>query len=326
MHHDLLRFNKEKLFLRFNGFENYFNNHKPNSISPYDEELLKRYVDEFLSKVEYLYIQKNLMIAIRDFVQLQFRDSKNEFNSNFTPKMIFPKDQLLFFFTRYSNQLILNIPSLLNTINILQDRILRIVGLCNGLTLVKNRKDRDPTHIPLEFAKFFDFNGNVKQCLTQMGAKITLLSENYWKSYGKIIRRYRNIDQHEFSVLYNYGIDRNHNFVVYLPDNPSERDFEKITFDDKIDGITLIEKNFTIFHKYVEDLMQCMEVPEKIHTVHGNMTYIIPSKSDFTDGKCLCCSQLGNKMIVWYVNSNLLKDKQISFKTRELAIFYDKIS
>jgi hypothetical protein len=252
---------------------------------------------------------------------------KNEFNSKFTPKMILPKDQLLFFFTRYSNQLILSIPSMLNTINILQDRILRIVGLCNGFSLVKNRKDHDPTHIPNKLSKFFDSNSDIaKPCLSQMGAKITLLSENYWKDYGKIIRRYRNIDQHEFSVLYNYGINKNQDFVVYLPDDPWEKDFEKITFNDKIDGITLIENNFTIFHKYIEDIMQCMEIPEKKHDVHGKMTYIKPSKSDFTDGKCLCCSQLGNRMIVWRVRSNLLKDMQIQFNTRELAILYDKIS
>ena len=138
----------------------------------------------------------------------------------------------------------------------LQDRILRIVGLYLGL---------DKTEIPPELSKFFDQNGIPLPSLKNYGDKIEYATRGYWRVHGKIIRKYRNLDQHVFNILYNYGINSAGDFIVYFPDNPSEKGFKKLLFIRKMNGLRLLNDEFHAFHAYVEDLMKILGIPETLH-------------------------------------------------------------
>jgi hypothetical protein len=62
MFHDLLQFNQEKLFLRFNGLSDFIARDRLKTGNSVDDDLLKDYIDEFFSKVEYLYLQQKVII------------------------------------------------------------------------------------------------------------------------------------------------------------------------------------------------------------------------------------------------------------------------
>ncbi len=307
-------FNTERLFLRFNGLAPQYNKNHPNQNSE-AVKLFQMYVDEFLFKADCIYSQLDAINKISGLIELQFNEvtltSENARKINpKCPQLILPKNVLLPFNTTFVNQVIYRIPPVLNLINVLQDRILRIIGLFAGL---------DKVEIPQELSRFFDPTGVPLPSLKNYGNKIELASRRYWRDHGKMIRKYRNLDQHAFNILYNYGINSAGDFIVYFPDNPSEKNFKKVFFSRKINGLKLLNDEFQAFHSFVEELMQTLGIPETMHQ-RGAST-LVNTIEDFNEKECMEMFQSdGSHVVCLYLHKKGIDGKSGTPSMNELPL------
>lgn len=91
---------------------------------------------------------------------------------------------------------------------------------------------------------------------------VTVIIKNYWNQSGKIIRGYRNINDHHISLIqnsfFNYDSEsQKFNLIVPLPDNADNEDTKsnkKRTYINQINAIEFIQSEFKILVKFLENL------------------------------------------------------------------------
>ncbi len=137
--------------------------------------------------------------------------------------------------------------------------------------------------------------------------------------------KYRNLDQHAFNILYNYGINSAGEFIVYFPDNPSEKNFKKVKFTKKINGLKLLNENFQVFHAYVEEMMNILVIPETPHQ-SGIVNVTRNTTEDFSEGDCMDMFQTdGSHMLCLYLQKKSNDGKSGTPSVNELPLKINRI-
>ena len=137
MYHNYGLFNEKHLFLKFNGLSSAYlaNKKKADDLDFH----FSRFCEEFLFKADLMYSNLDKMIQINKLITQQAVELrktslfKREKNPG-CPELIFPERYLLQFNTTFVNEFLGNVPPFLNTLFVLQDRILLIVGIFLGIS------------------------------------------------------------------------------------------------------------------------------------------------------------------------------------------------
>jgi hypothetical protein len=196
-------------------------------------------------------------------------------------------------------ELLIYIPTILNTISILQDRFFLLISMALGKSNIPN------TIVKISNQNALTFGSNIKKLL-----------RNYMKDSGNMIRRYRNLDQHEFSLINNYIVDRDTLFHLYLPDDPFVKTFQDITFRQKIDAIPLIEDSIEKFHTFVDNVLKELGCDEIKHN-HG---FSSSSFSPIPTNGCITMIQVRDKIRCMYLKDGRIKSNELPFKMSNLTI------
>ena len=223
-----------------------------------NDKKFRHFHGEFLFKASLMVSLLDRIIKIDEIITQQINDiietSKIEHKRNPQCPIIEIPESGVIFEAISVQELLMYIPTILNTINILQDRFFQLIGKALGKNNIPNKIGDISNQIALSF-----------------GSNILKLLRNYRRDNGKEIRKYRNLDQHEFSLINNYIVDKDTLFHIYLPDDPFVKSFQKITFSQKIDAIPLIEVSIEKFHNFVDNVLKeigCAEISHK----HGSTT------------------------------------------------------
>ena len=80
---------------------------------------------------------------------------------------------------------------------------------------------------------------------------------SYWQKGGKAARQYRDIAEHHYYLLARtyYQFTPVEKVLIYLPDDPNQKNHTKYTFDKKIDCIDYLEQAFLTLCQYVDAIL-----------------------------------------------------------------------
>jgi len=265
------------------------------------------YYNEFLFYANLLIIHlkriEDFDIAISDQLIGIIESSKEEHVKNEKCPIIQIPSNGIIFNSNIVNEFLYLVPNILNTINILQDRFFTLLGYFYNIS----------KKIPNTLPKVKDNN----ELLKQFGKNIPKIVGDYWKNDGKFIRGYRNIKQHSFFLLNNYIIDTGYKFHLYLPDNPLEKDSNKISYKNKIDSLNVINISVDKFNIFVDDVLKELGCNEKNFS---NKSYISPYSETPKNG-CINIFQTGNEFICLYLQNGSLTSNHLPNK-REYSLKY----
>lgn len=306
--------------MRFNGLSGTI--HK--KLANYEKQKeFKNYFEEFLFKAHNMHLMLTQMNKISELIEEQATQLKNasieaQKTDPTCPELIFPQNALLEFNTALSNEFLRNVSPFLNTLFVLQDRILVIIGKYLNIS----------DNIPLNLPGFFIFQTKMvkpRPILTQYGNNIKNEVKQYWTDHAREIRKYRNLDQHEINLLQFYGIDKDGKFHLYLPDDPKTvKGYADITYTKRIDALALFNSAFTTFHDFVEKLIQHLNIsPQKFKQGIGPMAQPV---AVFETGECMSLFQDGESVVCVYcgeketAESANLRFNQLPLENSQLTI------
>jgi hypothetical protein len=310
MYHNYAEFNEKQLFLYFNGLQSEYTKKFPPNLNGFNEfDLL---FEEFLFKADCFYSSLDRMNDLTHLIYQQFFDLQQIKFKGITgeeKQLTIPKKKLLRYNTILTNEFLKNLPPFLNLFFILQDRILRIVGLYLGL-------DNLPNKYPL-FVK----NANI---IKRFGNYIEKASLRYWRDHAQTLRKYRNLDQHDYNLLFNYGINSEAEFQLILPDNPEEKMISRISFKENLNALDYFNQEFDAFHTYVEDIIKSMKISPILHS-YGSFNENLDISPDYEDGDCMALFQVGKEAICLYQGKLNPETKGSSISTNKLPIKKSKL-
>jgi len=156
-----------------------------------------------------------------------------------------------------ANEICFQSPSLFNLfsevsitlaqIRIVQNTLLELVG--------KNIKKSFPSSMNDYVKK----SKNRSKC--DLEDKIFVLIENYWRKNGIKVKQYRDLDQHYGQLFRNAVLFKNGkilNVELRLPDNPKERNWDRFTYNNKIDAILFIQESFNHLHNLINQVSKIL--------------------------------------------------------------------
>jgi len=212
------------------------------------------------------------------------------------------------------HEFLLRIMPFLNTIFILQDRLMIIIGLFLDIEYqdpIRDFNESDKVYdkkvkiFRSKLQSFSTYATNYSCVLKPFPKEVQKLVINYWNQNGLEIRRYRNLNQHQFNLLEEAYIVKEpvERFILYLPDNPNEHDFEKLAYNKKRFSKDYFNSEMKEFHDFLEGLMNILGInPEK----HEFSTSTSPKASKIKD------YHEGDLMKIW-----VIKDEAILFSISE---------
>ncbi len=110
--------------------------------------------------------------------------------------------------------------------------------------------------------------------------------------------------------------------LLYLPDNPRVKKYSELTYNNKIDALTIFNDEFDAFHTFVENLMKHLGIPEMEHQYgmgHSNQTV-----ENFTEGECMALFQAKKEVICLYCGIKNEKNAA-ALSTNKLPLKYNKL-
>ncbi len=202
--------NSKKLFLKFNNFR-------------YSLLLLGSKVENVKKNYELrLPFEKATEIIHRACFLLEIIQEIEKINSSIVTHFQYFKSKVqvknnwIVFTSPSVRQYIWQIALFLNTMYLLQDRVLPLFGLALKL---KGK-------LPNTFPNFIYRNRKMEnEFLKEFPESIQTEVINYWNNNGRKLRKYRNIDQHVFDFMKRsfFFVKPKERIVVYLPDNPNAK-------------------------------------------------------------------------------------------------------
>ncbi len=266
MYYNLDAFNNQKLFLTFNGLHSAFiEKHKGENFLgelKQQDDLFRHYFLEFLYRAHCAYSFLDHMRALSECIATHFNDLK--------PHLALKNEQEVNFESFIVNEYLNYVMPFLNTLFVLQDRIMLIIAIYLDLKLVppvqkqgeSGQKYRDRQRRFQDAIQGFPTYVTRQDIFGSFPARIQQLAQEYWHQYGQTIRKYRNLDQHQYNLAEQtfYQLKSKERFVLLLPDNPEERNYDKLTYKKKIVAFDLFEQHFNAFHAFVEQLMRFLHI------------------------------------------------------------------
>ncbi len=108
------------------------------------------------------------------------------------------------------------------------------------------------------------------------------------------------MEQHQFNLLEEAYIIRepNERFILYLPDNPNEQNFEKLTYDKKIIAIDFFKSEVQVFHDFVEDMMKIIGIKPEKHEFASNFSPKSSFIKEYNEGDLMKIWVIKNEAIL----------------------------
>jgi hypothetical protein len=274
-------FNKRKLFLRFNGLQKGYIGTKIKDKVLTKHILFNHYFNEYKYHLYSAYYFLEQLEQLENAIMNQYKYLKSSIE--------FQNEYKIEYDSFIVHEYMLRIMPFLNTMFILQDRLMILIAIFLDIEFkdpIKkpNESDKDYKNKIKKFRNkiqsFTSYATNYLGILEVFPERISELTIKYWKQNGQELRKYRNLEQHQFNLLEEAYIIRipTERFILYLPDNPNERDFEKLTYHNKIVAIDFFKFEIQVFHDFVEKIMETIGVKPENHEFGSSFS----PKTNFT--------------------------------------------
>jgi len=325
-------FNEKKLFLKFNGlqliFINKLNDSDRNEEILNKQKLFSHYYNEFLHHSYSAYCIIEQMNQLEIAIMKQYIELK--------PNIEFKNETQVGYESFVVNEYLNRIMPFLNTLFILQDRIMLIIAMYLDITFEKPKKKENETERKYkrrikkfkdDLQSFASYSGNKHGILKEFPNDIQNLVKKYWNKNGQKIRNYRNLEQHQFNLLEEAYLQLKtyERFILRLPDNPNERDFEKLTYKKNIITSDYFKTEFHIFHRFVENLMYIMNIRTETHKNGASFSPKSNSLENFNEGDLMKIWVIKKEALLFRVGEKSKDGKCAGIKMRKINNKLDKI-
>ena len=293
MHSSGFELNMEKMFLCFNGltFEIIEKSigTKTTKEKQQNYKLFQLYHDEFLFRSYYAYsILKRMRLLKEKALKTQFEGLK--------PQLKIVDEKEILYSSFMTREYIYFVMPFLNTLFILQDRIMIILG---QFLNIKIKYDKLPGY-------YYDYKKKINKILPLFPKSIQILLINYWEKHGNNIRQYRNLDQHQYQLYYHsfYRLKPKEEYVLYLPDKITKNmELHNITYNKKIVALELFVNEFRAFHDFVEGMLQQINV-KPVDIQPGQSFQPLEGLAKYKNGEILSTMIIGEEAITFRINNN----------------------
>ncbi|MBN1214481.1 MAG: hypothetical protein JXA99_03460 [Candidatus Lokiarchaeota archaeon] len=263
-------------------------------------KLFELYHDEFLFRSYYAYsILKRMRLLKEVALKAQFEGLKNYLKISDEQEILFSS-----FITR---EYIYFVMPFLNTIFILQDRIMILIG---EFLNINDKFDKLPKY-------YYDYKKKKNKIISLFPKPLQTLLINYWENHGKFIRQYRNLDQHQYQLYYHsfYKLKPNEEYVIYLPDEINRNmALHEIKYKNKIVALDFFEKEFKAFHDFVEEMLEKIKIqPSEIQP--GSSFRPLEHLKNYKNGDIISTMIIGNETIVFRINNENDPDSEAKHLT-----------
>ncbi len=252
-------------------------------------KLFQLYHDEFIFRSYYAYsLLKRMRLLKEKALKDQFEGLKPQFKITDEKEILYSS-----FITR---EYIYFVMPFLNTLFILQDRIMILLG---QFLNIKIKYDKLPRY-------YYDYKDKKNKTLPLFPKPIQTLLINYWEKHGNNIRQYRNLDQHQYQLYYHsfYRLKPKEEYVLYLPDKITKNmELSDITYNKKIVALELFENEFRAFHDFVEEMLKQIKV-QHVDIQPGQSFQPLESLANYKNGKLLSTMIIGKEAITFRINND----------------------
>lgn len=238
-------FNRNNLFQKFNGWiervhqqfvEKYHNK------GIIDDEIISKEWTKTNQSYDMILIYANfIIINIRQMKLLEMKCIQQY--KKFVNKLDLNHKRIVFWSPTLIN-LISKISPILSSIQFIQDKIIQLIGKKLNKSLPNSMKKvisggQEKYNLPTRIFGFI---------------------RKYWVKSGEIIRTYRNIDQHYYSLIIHsfLEVEPDERILIMLPDNPEVKKIEDVTFKEEKDAIRFLEQEFFSLHDFIEELAKAI--------------------------------------------------------------------
>jgi len=267
-----------------------------------DKEIIEKnykffelYHDEFLFRSYFAYsLLKRMRLLKGTALKAQFEGLK--------PKLKVSDEKEILFSSFITREYIYFVMPFLNTIFILQDRIMLLLGKYLN---IKAKFNKLPEY-------YFDYKKNENKVLTLFPKSIQKLVINYWEKHGKFIRQYRNLDQHQYQLYYHsfYRLKPKEEYVLYLPDKITRNmELHNITYNKKIIALDFFDKEFKVFHDFVESMLEQINI-QPFEIKPGSSFSPLEKLVNYKNGDILSTMIIGNEAIVFRISNENEPDSE----------------
>ncbi len=264
-------FNKKRYFLKFNGLRySFFKKIEDKSIKKED---YKEFYETPRLTSEIIFFAKNAyrileqMKTLNEASILQFKELKS---------MLCLKCKRFVFQSSIVDEYLSLLMPFLNTMFILQDRIMPIIAKVSNISLKPRNKEEGETerhykNYKNKFKKsldsFYSFATDDKKNLSRFSPEIQAIVKEYWNSNGELIRKYRNIEQHIFNlVIHSYfQINPEEKLLIILPDNPKAQP-QNYKYHNR-NAYDFFKLAFREFNFFVEKMAKALKFEEQMHSL-----------------------------------------------------------
>lgn len=301
-------FNRRKLFLRFNGLQKAF-------IEKYKGTIIKCKVaakghlfNHYFN--EYKYHLYSAYYFLEQLTQLEkaIMDQYNELKTFIE----FQNETKIEYDSFIVHEYLLRIMPFLNTMFILQDRLMVTIAIFLDIEFKDPIKKSNETN--KEYKKkvdifrdklqsFASYATNYFSILKEFPNEVGDLVVKYWKQNGQELRKYRNLEQHQFNLLEEAYIIREptDRFILYLPDNPTEKNFEELTYGNKRVTIDFFKFEIQMFHDFVEGVMKIIGIKPETHEFGSSFSPKSNLIIDYKEGDLMKIWVIKNEAILFSV-------------------------
>ncbi len=149
-------------------------------------------------------------------------------------------------------EIFINTSYIILSIRIIQNSILNIISK-------EESKRGNKISLPSSMNDFtkkidkFSLNSTIKEHIN-----------TYWNSNGRLLKDYRDIDEHHNFLVDKVYIDNfnDKNLIILLPDNPNVKSYKKYKFDKKINALEFLLKEFLEIEILLNSISKLYDYPE----------------------------------------------------------------
>ncbi len=298
-------FNRRNLFLRFNGLLTTFRKNlegvKIVGNVRVRNDLFHHYFHEYRYHLFSAYYFLEQIEQLEKAIMDQYNGLK--------PDMSLQNESEIEYDSFIVHEYMLRIMPFLNIVFLLQDRIMIIIKIFLNIKfkdLIKRENETEKYYekrinqFKKKIRSFPSYATNYMGILNEFPKEMAKIIKKYWTNNGQELRKFRNLGQHQFNLLEETYIIRkpNERFVLYLPDNPDEINYQKLTYDKKRIATDYFMSEIQVFHDFIEELMKIIKIQPVRHEYGSKFSSKAKPMSEFEEGDLLKIWILKNDAIL----------------------------
>ena len=318
-------FNNRKLYLKFNGLQKaFFDKLKDSKILSASNKRWTLFMHYFIEFKYHLYSAYYLLEQLEQLekaIMTQYIDLRKSIE--FQNEKKFGYDSFIV------QEYLLRIMPFLNMLFLLQDRLIIILQLFLDIEIKAPKQNPNESNKDYKYRlrrfrnrvhSFASFANNYYGISKLFPEEIIENIMKYWIQNGQELRQYRNLKQHQFNLLEEAYIVRNpeDRFVLYLPDNPYEQNFDRLSYDKKRIAYDYFNSELEAFHDFIEKLMKLLGTKSERHEFASNMSPKSDSISNYEQGDLLKIWILKNEAILFSVGEKTPEGSAAKLKFRKI--------